>query len=295
MNDALSYGGQAIAIAALWRLDRLTGPSAFYAIAVTSAVAAVLGAWQIRASLSLHVETDLMLENWSFGKWLLGASAGDWLSNLVYTYLSALMLGATAAAVLKAGAIVVGPINILLSYLDNVLPTRFARVWAAGGKLALRLHVERAYLFTAPIVGLYALAVALLAQPILRLLYGDTYLAYSTVVVLYAVLCFTNYLPRIVSAALQSRGLSKPVFVAYMCAGLITLGPSVVLINFLGVEGTVIGIICSTLTIFAVLWYQYQRRIADTTKTGQMSVDGVGIEPVAEPVALAGRASDGHS
>ncbi len=70
VNDSISYGGQALAIAALWWLDGLTAPLALGALAATSAIAAALGGWQIRGSLAGRIDPSVCAENWHFGKWL---------------------------------------------------------------------------------------------------------------------------------------------------------------------------------------------------------------------------------
>src|SRR5688572_14738900 len=58
-NDVIGYGGQTAAIAGLWATQALTPPLALYAITATSLVAAVTGAWQLRASLAGRISPSV--------------------------------------------------------------------------------------------------------------------------------------------------------------------------------------------------------------------------------------------
>ena len=108
-NDLISYGGQTVVIAALWRLGHLTPVNALYAIAATSALGVVVGAWQIRRSLIRGFARADVRSNWNFGKWLAGAFIAYWFSSQLYLYLAALMLGTAATGDIKAAFVVMGP------------------------------------------------------------------------------------------------------------------------------------------------------------------------------------------
>jgi glycosyltransferase involved in cell wall biosynthesis len=64
VNDIISYGGQTALIAVLYRYNQLTGARALYALAITSALAALVGAWQIRHSLTRDFLPTAMRDNW---------------------------------------------------------------------------------------------------------------------------------------------------------------------------------------------------------------------------------------
>ena len=67
-KDVISYGGQLMTIIALWHTNTLTGPTAFYAVAATSGVGAIVGFWQLSRSISFPTTLDAVHENWAFGK-----------------------------------------------------------------------------------------------------------------------------------------------------------------------------------------------------------------------------------
>ncbi len=257
-NDVISYGGQTVAIVALAWFGVLTGPMALYVIAATSAVAVVLGAWQLRGSLFGRVDRAAFGENWRYGRWLGGAEIGYWLSSQMYLYLSGMMLGPLAAGVMKAGYVIFGPARVLGFFLRTVLPTFFARTLAADGKLGLHAQMKLVYWFSIPVLGAYCLLVAVFADPLVRLLYGESYTGHTAVVVLYALFAFTAFMASIVSSALRAQRKTRYIFATQMAA-ILTLPAGWLLIRQFGVEGAVAGMILTSLVLNVSYWRAYRR------------------------------------
>jgi O-antigen/teichoic acid export membrane protein len=273
-NDVISYGGQTLVIAALWWSSALTGPSGLLAIAATSAAAALVGAWQLRTSLWGRVDWAVFGENWRFGKWLGGAEIGYWLSSQMYLYLSGAMLGPAAAGVMKAGYVIFGPARVLGFFLRTVLPTWFARTLASDGKLALHTQLKIVYAFAVPVLGGYCLLVALAADPLVRLLYGESYAGHGTVVMLYAVFAFTAFLASVVSSALRAQKRTRYIFATQMCA-IATLPVGWLLIRWLDVEGAVLGMILTSLVLNVSYWRAYRRDLQSHEPVAQEKNFGV--------------------
>jgi O-antigen/teichoic acid export membrane protein len=259
-NDLISYGGQALAILALEQLALLTGARALAALAVTSALGAILGGWQLRGGLAGPIDRTVLRENWHFGKWMAGTEiVGSWLSSQLLVYLVAAMLGAAAAGVLRAVHTVFGPMRVLAYAFNTVLPIRFARTLAAEGKAALRGQLRSAFLVAVPTLGGYCLLAILFAGPLLRLLYGDRYVGQAAVLALYAVSMFISYVAMIIAAALQALRLSRPVFTSRLYASLVTIPIGCLLILVLGIPGAVLGTILSSLVLCSLSWLAYHR------------------------------------
>lgn len=264
LNDLLSYGGQTAVIAVLWYRDLLSGPVALYALAGTSAVAAGVGVWQLHGRFARYIDTGVLHENWRFGKWLAGAEIGHWLSAPLYMYLAAAILGAAAAGELKAAQMLLGPLNILIFFLDSVLPMRFARALKSGGQLALHSQLKIAYLVTAPVFGGYCFLVVVLAGPLLQLVYGASYAGSTPLVVLYAAYYMVLYLVQIVSSALRAQQLTRHIFTAHVYSSLIAVFLGWLFIRTLGAEGAVLGLILSALAVNFLYWLAYSREVASS-------------------------------
>ncbi|MGE5611349.1 MAG: hypothetical protein ACM359_19020 [Bacillota bacterium] len=259
-NDLISYGGQAIAIAAMRWMDCLSGPLALWAIATTSALGAFLGAWQIRSALIWQIDKLAFRENWHFGKWVAGGEIfGHWLSVQLFIYLAAAVLGTAAAGVLRAVHTVFGPSRVLADVFCTMLPIRFARTLADGGKAALHAQLKLAYLLAVPLLGGYCLLVAVCARPILWVLYGDKYTGSSAVLALFAVSAFASYMTMIVAAALRATRLTRQVFMSQTYASLVAFPIGWLMVLAFGIQGTVLGMTATYLALGILLWQTYRR------------------------------------
>jgi O-antigen/teichoic acid export membrane protein len=259
-NDIVSYAGQTVWVVVLWRWQTLTGASALYALAWTSVAAALWGVWQLRGSLIFRFDSAVIWENWRFGKWLAGAEIVGWCSSLhMYLYLAALFIGTAATGELKAAQLIFGPTRMLAFFLGNVLPIRFARDLARGGDSKMHAGLRTVVAAIAPLLGSYCLLAAIFASRLMRFLYGANYAGDASVLQLYALCAFLNYMQMVVAAALSAKRLTHLIFTSSVYGGVIALALSWFLIKLLGIDGAVV---CMMLTavIVSILYVRAYRK-----------------------------------
>jgi O-antigen/teichoic acid export membrane protein len=263
LNDVISYGGQLAGIVLLWRTDALTPMTALAVLAVTSAAAAVVGAWQLRSRIasSLQIRTHAR-ENWTFGKWLLGSTLASWTSSQLYPLLTAGLVSVAATGALRAVQTVMGPTHILLKTLDTALPPTAARAYANGGARALSSLVGAIYWATAPLMLTYCLLVAIFSAPILDLLYGGRYNSYSWLLPLLALSYALVYLYTPVWIALRGQQISAPMFHAYLASTAVVLTLGIAAIYFIGVAGAGIGLITHGVIMNLFIWRSFRTSMA---------------------------------
>jgi O-antigen/teichoic acid export membrane protein len=250
--DLLGYGGVIVVLVVLWQTETLDGPVALLALSGTTLVGAGYGAWQIHGSVRRTFDWSILGENWTFGKWIAAARASFWLSTYVYLYLAAVILGPEASGILRASQIILGPLNVLLLFLDVVMPIRFSQALIDGDG-QLRDSVKKAYVVTAPPVLVYCLAAAVLATPILTHVYGSKYEQYGEVVVLFAVYYVLSYGAQILASALYAQGNTRSVFVAQAAAAIPALGIGWLLMAQIGVTGATVGLIINIVITASLL------------------------------------------
>ena len=260
-TDLLTYGGQIAIIILLWKRQELTGASALGAVAAAAAVGGLLGLWLIRNSLCRHIDRAVLVENWHFGKWVVGGDiVGNWLSAQLLIYIAAGMLGAAAAGIIRAVQTVFGPARILSEMLYNILPIRFSRAFSSRGRDALHSQLVMAHLVAVPMLGAFCLLVAIFAEPILQLLYGDKYAGNGSVLALYGLSAFLSYLTVLIASGLRARRMTRDVFRGQFLASIISVPAGWLLIWLFGVHGAPLGMLVTFSIMAASFWFFYLRR-----------------------------------
>ncbi len=258
LGDVVSYGGQALSIVALLRLQALTGASALYAMGATFALGAVLGGWRIRDSLKGRFDTSVLRQNWDFGKWLAGGEIlSTWLSGELFVVLGAAALGTVAAGILRVVNTVFGPTRIVTYVANTVLPIGLSRTLADKGEKALHRQFRSACLIVMPVIGVYCLVAVVFAGQLLWLFYGDKYVDAAPVLRLFALYIFVNYMGVVLSTALKAKQLTFGIFISRLTTCLVTIPIGALMIVTIGIYGAVLGMMLNSLLLSLLYWRSY--------------------------------------
>jgi len=256
LNTALANGVRIGVL--LWWGSRggLSGVAGLNAIAWGSLVALFPGIWQTRSYWTRRVGgiLEVWLQNWAFGRWVLGGILANWVAVEFYPVLTAGMISFAAAGAYRALQNLVAPIHLLLRATDTFLTPRAARQYSKQGYPALSRTVRLTYLFAGvPILGLLGLAV-LFPSAILHALYGETYLQYSNGMVLMAAFYALWFAYWPLQTAFKAARFSRPIFIANLSAmgAMFTVG--LWMIWRWGVYGTIAGQALNALVVGGVLW-----------------------------------------
>lgn len=270
MIDVVGFGGQMLLLIALFASHKLrgtpfTGAIALYALAGASALAALVGGFQLRHELLRRVDWRHIQENWRFGKWLAGGELMQWCSSLhMQIWWAAILLGTAASADLRAATILFGPARVISFFLSTVLPTRFARTLGTGGAEALHAKLKFVYLGLIPTVGAYCLLLGLFPRQVLWLIYGDRYVdngSAVSVLALYALAAFLNSMLLVVAAALTASRQTHQIFLGSLAGCVVALIMSPLLIKTFGADGAILSMIGTTLVVGMLLLFAYFRRV----------------------------------
>jgi O-antigen/teichoic acid export membrane protein len=256
INTLLSNAVRLGLMYAWLRRGGLDGAAGLDAIAWGALAALPPAIWAGRAWWTRHYDNlgATWRRNWGFGRWVLGGGLANWVAVEFYPVLAAGAISFAAAGAYRALQNLVAPIHLLLRAIDTFLTPRAARLYHAGGWGALARPLRLTYLFSgAPILGLLALAM-LFPAPLLRLLYGETYLPYSSSMALMALfyaLWFT-YWP--LQTAFKAARRSRPIFVANLAAiaAMFTLG--LWAMQRWGLDGAIAGQALNALIAGGILW-----------------------------------------
>jgi O-antigen/teichoic acid export membrane protein len=260
VNDLISYGGQLVAVLAIWRLGALTSEMALAAIGLTSAAGAGVGFWQIRTSITRMVnwpEARRQLERiWSFGRWLLAGTLSSWTSTHLYPILAAGFVGVGAAGGLRSAQNLVAPTHIAMKTVESILPSRAANEYVKAGKSALSHYVARFALPVGFALSAYCIVVSVVAKPLVTALLGTAYVEYWWLVPVMACAYILTYTASIASIYLQCVGLTKSIFHANLASSLIVLTIGILIVGMYGLIGTAVGLILHGIVLNGILWWK---------------------------------------
>ncbi len=243
---------------------KLSGIYGLHAIGWGSLGAMLPGLWAARSYWTRDFANlkETWSRNWGLGRWLLGGSLANWVAVEFYPVLTAGMISFAAAGAYRALQNLVAPIHLLLRATDTFLTPRAARLFDQNGQGALGLTLRRIYLVSGiPILGVLAIAM-LFPVPLLRLLYGETYLSYSDSMILMALFYALLYAYYPLQTAFKAARLTRPIFLANLVAigAMFTVGIWAIL--RWGVAGTIAGQALNALIVTLVLWVTWIRRSA---------------------------------
>ena len=140
-----------------------------------------------------------------------------------------------------------------------MLPIHFARSQAAGGRAALHAQLRAVSLLALLLLGGFCLLLAIFADPLMRVFYGEKYAGNASLVVLYATdYCFW-YMTMTISAALCARRLTRLVFMNRLCVSLIATPVGCYLILTLGIHGVALSMVANSLAMCLLTWRAYCR------------------------------------
>jgi len=238
------------------RQETLNGTAGLYAIGWGSLIALLLGMWATRHVWTLKPESliSTLKRNWSFGRWMLGGSLANWLAVEFYPVLTAGMISFAAAGAYRALQNLVAPIHLLLRATDTFLTPRAAKLFEQNGHKALSRTLKLIYLLAGiPILGILLLAI-IFPVPVLKLLYGETYLGYRNGIYLMAIFYALLYASWPLQSAFKAARLSRPIFIANLAATGMMLTLGIWAILQWGVYGTIAGQALNALILNLVLW-----------------------------------------
>jgi O-antigen/teichoic acid export membrane protein len=275
LNDAVCYALQLGGIAALLMIRPSPGPALpLLVLGGSSAVAGVLGLWQIRRHISFADWTaesarEAQARARRFGKWLLAKNLVNWFGKYGHGWLLLLLLGPASLGLYRAAVQLVNVVNPLRQSVNLYLTPRMSRACQQGGVAPLRRLVRKMYLFTALPFALTLLTVAVLSKPLLALVYGGKFsgLGLEWVIGFTAaaeVIGFSRAPLEMAVLALQN---TRKLFWMSMISMGILLTAGVALVLQYGIVGAPLSSVLAGIVLLVVLKraYDQETRRAETT------------------------------
>jgi O-antigen/teichoic acid export membrane protein len=243
----------------------ITGLTGLNAIGWGGVFGTFIGIWLAKAYFTTKWQDpfQVWLENWRFGRWILGASLADWMVVDMYPILMAGMVSFAATGVYQTLQNLVAPIHVLLRAMDTFVTPILAKSFDQDGIAKLQRNFRMIYVAVGiPVLGLLVLVLNFTPQ-LLFLLKGDTYLPYANGIYLMALFYFFLYVNRPLQMVFRAVRQGKQVFMANILAMVSMFSAGIWLIGRWGVYGAIAGQALNAIIISLVLgiaWINYVRR-----------------------------------
>lgn len=259
-NDVLSYGGQLVIVLLLIHRGRLTAELALYAIAGTSAVAALAGVWTIRPHLGGRLEPKAIRESWAIGKWFSAGTLANWLASQIYPVLTAGILGVYATGVFRALQNLIAPTQILANAFQMMATPQASREYARGGTRAVDVFLGRGSVLLAIPLVLYVVLVGVAARLLITFFYSSAYADAAAAIWPLGLAYLLSYAGRVLGIGLAAGRESRPLFYAQLAAAAATFSVGMLLIRLYGLVGAAFGAVATqTVQVGMLAWYLRRR------------------------------------
>src|SRR5204863_117653 len=121
--------------------------------------------------------------------------------------------------------------------------------------------------------GPYCLILALMPNLVLRVVFDPSYAEHPFVLSLFSLQSMMTYFVMVLAAALSAMRMTRDIFLASVCSGVVSLALSWPFIHLLGVGGAVACMMASSLAMAMFLAARYrardERRRADDHSTAR--------------------------
>lgn len=252
---ALSGGLYLALTLALAALLFFTGTLTPVTALLVMAAASVVSAAQIfrtllrsRRALGLFPLHETWAQHWKYGKWALGAALLSFVPGNAAPLFLSFSHSLDAVGAYRALWNLLQPAMQLFTALGVMLLPTFRK---QGGALSLRRWTGRLLLVA---LG-YALLLAVFREPLLALLYGKKYLAYSRALILAGLVPLSSAVIAVLAAFLRAAELPRSVFWGYAGSAVFAVTGGFLLIRQAGVEGAIVtAVLGYALTAAVLLW-----------------------------------------
>lgn len=200
---------------------------------------------------------DVLVEQFNHSRWIVASQLVFWGSSQVYPFVVA-GLGATQTATFNAGMSILNAANVLRMTLANYLPAQASRIRASEGEAAVCAYARR-LLTRLTLAGLVAwVALLLLADPLVHLLYGNKFPAAADVLRWLSLGIWASMLSVVLNALALALNTTENIFFSNAVGTCFTLTAGLYLTHRFGLTGAiwsnVVGYMIPALYQFIRMW-----------------------------------------
>jgi O-antigen/teichoic acid export membrane protein len=260
-TDAATNGLQIVAVAWLWRMHRLSVPSALWALSVCAIVVSLW--WLLREWRSFEVRFSLiggdLWKNLRLGKWFLGSNMVFTVSAQANPWLLGALMGGTGVGAYSICEQVVNIPRVALVSIQNIMAPMMARAHADGGRPALVKMVRRLDAILLGGAALFAAGVLLIGPEFAQVVYKHFPANGKAVLVILALNLVIYASTMAQGYALTAVEHADYTFYAQLLGLVAQLGLSVWLVHAFALRGAAAALLLGSAVVLVVRQAYYTR------------------------------------
>jgi O-antigen/teichoic acid export membrane protein len=249
----------------LHRFTQVSAFTSFLLVGLSSAVAACLvllklGLRKERSTSDFQVSwTEILRQNWSYGRWLTLTALLSWISIQVQVFSTASLLGLTSAGILRAMQLPSLVISQVVSATTLLVLPSLARELGQGNLARLHRKAALTSFFLTSVGVSFVVFLFFFSTQFEHLLYGSRYRAYAWLIpILGLTPVFTGFCSSF-SYALRALGKSQYELLAYILSALTAAISSAVFLPLWGLRGAVASSVVTTAVLAFSVFSFYKR------------------------------------
>lgn len=212
----------------------------------------------LRPALRGGLPRAVFVRHWRLGRWLMLMVLVSMAHEQLVTIFAGAWIGEQAAAGLRAAHVLLGPLLVFMSSLENVVPRRAAGHLRSGGEGALSGYLTRVLVLGLLPVTAVCLGVVFYGRELLGLLFGPGFAGFAPVAAIIAISPPLQLIRELGMTYLRATGRTYGIFTAFVASAAVTLAAIYPLMTSYGALGAAVSVVLghgvSTLFVLAAAW-----------------------------------------
>lgn len=253
-SDVLAYGGQLLAVGWLGWQRALTVEMALWIMAASFCIAATFIIISQRVFPSFQDAISVIRTYGRSSRDLLTSAQLQWLASSGVILVGAGFIGQQAAGGIRVAQNLLGPVNVIFQWMDNVIPVRAAVLLREQGLPKVTSFLLRVGLAGVALIAGFTLLLALIDEWLIVVVYGEAYRVFAVLLVLQGIYYLFGHAYRMMSYLNRATGNTVALAKASVWWAVVAIATALLTVQLFAEHGVMFALIAGEI---AALLYMY--------------------------------------
>ncbi len=241
--DLIGYGVLPVIILVLVALDQLSIHTVLISICCLLMLSISFSLiFRYDAGFGLKKNSLPLGLHWRFSKFLIGTSLLQWFSGNLFIVVAGSTLGPVSVGAIRIAQNIIGVLHVLFIAMENLIPVRASELYKTNGRKSMLKYIgivsKQAAVPTSILLGI----IAIFRNEIIRLFYGEVYLEFHYLLLLFAGLYILVFIGTILRFIIRTIEKNRLIFTSYIASGILSMALAKPLVSSFGLLGVMIGL-----------------------------------------------------